>query len=652
MSNDSNQNKMILLMAGVAAVCAGGYFMFSSKKTDHAEPAKQAAQESAAKDEKADTSASNDALKDSGTVDQKTAEQDLRKPAAVFADKTSVSVSEVLDLINQLPSQDLDRVPQNKLYQIMLLRLINRKLILDEARKVGLDKTETYLSKLPELKDTLLQKIVLEDELKKVMTPAEMEALYKAAIAAMPKEEEVELSHVMVKTKEEAEKILKDLKAAGSKVGEKFKEAVVQHSIDAQTKVKDGAIGWAPKSAQKDLLGDVKANSIVDKVVQLNNQGYSVLFVKGVRPAQPPSLDVLESELRRLTSMFYAMEVIEGLRKEAGLTLTGLDGKDLALPEMPKMTVKQKLTIDTPPKMPESADFSSIDDKKLDDSMVVAAFKNGKKITLKDVRESAEKNPPEMLRGQPFGKVFMPILLRLVDFEILKEKAADRKIAQASEFTKKYDDMSKGALQEMYLEQEVDAKISQSILKDLYKKAIASRKEDMEVNVRHILVKTKEEAEELIKEIKKGGVSKFDELVKEKSIDAQTKDKKGDIGYLPKSRLQPEVASELFKAPKATLVPVPIQMGNAGYSIMRVEDKRVAQPPAFEAVQPQLIKAAAQQERQKFIKKLLTDAKIELHDIKGRELSMKTLIGDKGQSEEMVDAAAGDADAAADDSAN
>ena len=143
----------------------------------------------------------------------------------------------------------------------------------------------------------------------------------------------------------------------------------------------------------------------------------------------------------------------------------------------------------------------------------------------------------------------------------------------------------------------------------------------MEVRLRHIMVKTKEEAEAVIKEIKNG--KSFDELVKTKSIDDKTKEKKGEIGYVKRDDLPGEFGNVVFNAAKATLVPNPISLGKLGWSVVRVEDKRPIEPPKFEDVKGELQKIVESEKVIEVLDKLRIDSGVKAFDMNGGTLSLK-----------------------------
>ncbi|WP_375705499.1 peptidylprolyl isomerase, partial [Bartonella sp. AA86SXKL] len=70
------------------------------------------------------------------------------------------------------------------------------------------------------------------------ISDADLETLYKKEVAALPKEDEVKARHILVKTKKEAEAIIKRLNK-----GESFEEIAKKNSTDGSAAV-GGDLGY------------------------------------------------------------------------------------------------------------------------------------------------------------------------------------------------------------------------------------------------------------------------------------------------------------------------------------------------------------------------------------------------------------------------
>lgn len=96
-------------------------------------------------------------------------------------------------------------------------------------------------------------------------------------------------------------------------------------------------------------------------------------------------------------------------------------------------------------------------------------------------------------------------------------------------------------------------------------------KENVEVQARHILVETEEEAQAIIKELNDG--ADFAELAKEKSTDTGSGAKGGDLGYFSVGAMVPEFENYAFQEDVVGKVSEPIQ-SQFGFHVIKVEDRK------------------------------------------------------------------------------
>jgi peptidyl-prolyl cis-trans isomerase C len=130
-----------------------------------------------------------------------------------------------------------------------------------------------------------------------------------------------------------------------------------------------------------------------------------------------------------------------------------------------------------------------------------------------------------------------------------------------------------------------------------------------EVRARHILVDNEDEAKAIVEQIKAGG--DFAAIAKEKSKDPGAAEG-GDLGYFTKDQMVPEFAEVAFKMyPGQLSNPVKTQFG---WHIIKVEDKRIKQPPEFDKVKNQIEAFLSRKAQTEFVAKLRQAAKIERLD--------------------------------------
>jgi len=131
--------------------------------------------------------------------------------------------------------------------------------------------------------------------------------------------------------------------------------------------------------------------------------------------------------------------------------------------------------------------------------------------------------------------------------------------------------------------------------------SIKSQIGDKEYKVRHILVKTEDEAKEIITELQKG--AKFDELAKARSEDPGSKEKGGDLDWNAPANFVKPFGDAMKATPKGKFTPQPVQT-QFGWHVIEVDDVRDAKVPSFEEVKPQLQQRLQAQWLDKYFKDL------------------------------------------------
>jgi peptidyl-prolyl cis-trans isomerase C len=140
-----------------------------------------------------------------------------------------------------------------------------------------------------------------------------------------------------------------------------------------------------------------------------------------------------------------------------------------------------------------------------------------------------------------------------------------------------------------------------------YEIAIASM-DKTEYHARHILVASKDQAEQIIKKLKGG--AKFEALAKAQSLDTGSKATGGDLGWFTTSRMVKPFADAVKALKKGEITPEPVQT-QYGWHVIQLEDTREAAPPPFDQVKAQLVNSVIRKKLQAYVEDLKKNAKIE-----------------------------------------
>jgi peptidyl-prolyl cis-trans isomerase C len=172
----------------------------------------------------------------------------------------------------------------------------------------------------------------------------------------------------------------------------------------------------------------------------------------------------------------------------------------------------------------------------------------------------------------------------MVNIELLARAAQDAKLDQGPEFERRLDFLRKQALRNAYVEQKIVTALSPEDLQKGYETLVLSQhKPEEQIRARHILVEKQEEAQKIIEDLK-GGVA-FEELAK------QSKDPSGqeggDLGFFGRGQMVPPFEEAAFKLEPGSYTEQPVQ-SEFGWHVIRVEEKRMSQPPALAEVEDEL----------------------------------------------------------------
>ena len=149
--------------------------------------------------------------------------------------------------------------------------------------------------------------------------------------------------------------------------------------------------------------------------------------------------------------------------------------------------------------------------------------------------------------------------------------------------------------------------VSDAELKAEYDK-FAAANGGKEYKARHILVEKEADAKAVIASIKKGG--KFEDIAKKQSKDPGSGANGGDLDWANPSSYVAEFTEAMLKLNKGQMTETPVKT-QFGFHIIRVDDIRSAQLPAFEELKPQIAQQLDQQRLGAYQQNLREKAKVE-----------------------------------------
>ena len=217
------------------------------------------------------------------------------------------------------------------------------------------------------------------------------------------------------------------------------------------------------------------------------------------------------------------------------------------------------------------------------DPAKVVATVNGTEITeadlalaMSDLDQQFQQLSPEQRRAAA--------LSALIEIKLAAAESAKAGIADSDEFKRRMAFLRERALHSAFVEEQIAGAITDEQVRARYDQEIANTPPTNEVKAAHILVASEEEAKAIIAELDAG--KDFAELAKEKSSDGAAQNG-GDLGYFGPGRMVPEFEQAAFALDVGAYTKEPVK-SQFGWHVIKVTDKRVQQPPAFEQVSQQI----------------------------------------------------------------
>ncbi len=253
---------------------------------------------------------------------------------------------------------------------------------------------------------------------------------------------------------------------------------------------------------------------------------------------------------------------------------------------------------------------------KKEDGKVLVTINNDK-ITMTEFNKELDKIPMnmKMMVASESGK--KTYLDRLIIKKLLLSEAAKSNIEKDKEFENRLAEIKEQLIIESLLKKKLTsgANISDEDLQKYYEANKEKFRKDREINTRHILLKSEDEAKQVRDKLQAG--EDFSDLAKKYSIDPNAKVTGGEVGFHPKGTLLPEYEAAAFKLAKVGQTSGIVKT-QFGYHIIRLEGIKPPQYVPFAEVKD-FIKQQLVQEKQKdvldkYIEELKKSAKITINE--------------------------------------
>src|SRR3989337_2945734 len=237
----------------------------------------------------------------------------------------------------------------------------------------------------------------------------------------------------------------------------------------------------------------------------------------------------------------------------------------------------------------------------------VVATINDKEITLSEFTERIKEYPALAHGGKMSEETKKGFLDNLIVRELIFQEALRLGIDKDKETLDFIEEMKKRVIVDKFFKKEVDQKtqVSEEETKKYFNENLEETKSPDEVRASHILLKTREEADMILKKVKQG--AKFEDLVKKFSTDPGSKDTGGELGFFSQGMMVPEFDSVAFKLKVGEVSD--IVQSRFGFHIIKVLEKREGKQKNIDEAKPEIQKKLLTTKRKEKFDTLVADLK-------------------------------------------
>lgn len=234
----------------------------------------------------------------------------------------------------------------------------------------------------------------------------------------------------------------------------------------------------------------------------------------------------------------------------------------------------------------------------------------GDAIWASDVRREAVAQG-SITEGEPLdssSELFRRTLDQLVDQKLLAGEAARQGLDRQPGVKRRLQAARDKLLGDVLVESVVNQAVNDNAIRSLYQEQQKLAQKGEELKARQIVVTTEPDAETIKKQLATG--ASFDLLAAQRSTDSATRFEGGDLGYFTLDAMPEGYAAALKTAkPGDTIGPVKT---DAGFAILRVEDRRPEQPISLEEARPQIVRYLTYDEIRNLLTRLRAARRVEM----------------------------------------
>jgi peptidyl-prolyl cis-trans isomerase C len=219
--------------------------------------------------------------------------------------------------------QQMQQLPPNQLYPLLVSQEVDRKALLVAARQENLQKDPAVADAMAQAADIKLENAYVQQHVTPAVTDAAVQAEYNKNYAGKPGPAQVDARHILVKTQAEAQSIINQLNH-----GANFAALAKKDSIDPGAS-NGGELGWFNQNEMVPAFADaafaLKPGQYTKTPVQ-TQFGWHVILLEGKRNAPTPALADVQSTIRQNLADDAIKATLTDVRSKVKIQIYNPDG--------------------------------------------------------------------------------------------------------------------------------------------------------------------------------------------------------------------------------------------------------------------------------------------------------------------------------------
>jgi peptidyl-prolyl cis-trans isomerase C len=243
-------------------------------------------------------------------------------PVVASVNGMKIHFSDIQADAQDIPQQ-MQQMPPNQLFPILVSQEIDRKALLVAAKKEGLEKDPAVAAAMEAAADVKLENAYVQKHIASAVSPAAVQAEYNKDYAGKPGPDQIDARHILVKTQAEAQAIIDQLNK-----GADFATLAKKDSIDPGA-ANGGELGWFSQDEMVPAFATAAfalSPGQYTKAPVQTQFGWHVILCEGKRKGPTPALADVQAQIRQTLADNAIKATLADVRSKVKVQVYNADG--------------------------------------------------------------------------------------------------------------------------------------------------------------------------------------------------------------------------------------------------------------------------------------------------------------------------------------